>query len=116
MPGSARIAASARSRTGSHCFTAPASTVMEKNTLPSVTTMSDRVPVSVSGLPSGLATPASVARTSSLIDAILTLPALCRLDRTAGIAVNRRLSYGPATAAGPLGSHLGVTEYGATLI
>ncbi len=37
--------ASARSRTVSHCLTAPASTVMEKNTLPSVTTISESLPV-----------------------------------------------------------------------
>ena len=47
-PGTARVAASARARTDSHSFTAPASTLMEKNTLPSVTTTSDSVPVSVS--------------------------------------------------------------------
>ena len=72
-PGTARTAASARSRTGSHCFTAAASTVMEKKTLPSVTTMSDRVPVAGSGLPSGLETLPSAARTSSFVG-IITAP------------------------------------------
>ena len=38
---------------------APASTVIEKNTLPSLTTMSDSVPVLGSGVPSGAATPSS---------------------------------------------------------
>ena len=65
-PGMARTAASACARTLSHCLTAPASTVMEKNTLPSLATMSETLPVAASGRPSGVGTPASVARTSSL--------------------------------------------------
>src|SRR5258708_28957424 len=71
-PGTARLAASARPRTVSHSFTAPASTLMEKNTLPSVTTTSDSVPVSVSGWPCGLATLARAVRTSSLRLAMVT--------------------------------------------
>ena len=46
-------------------LTAPASTVIEKNTLPSLTTMSDSLPVAGSGAPSGPETLPSAARTSS---------------------------------------------------
>ena len=52
-PGIAFTASSARLRTGSQACTAPASTVIEKNTLPSLTTISDSVPVSGSAVPSG---------------------------------------------------------------
>ncbi len=69
-PGTARTAFSARSRTLSHCFTAAASTVMEKNTLPSVATMSESLPLCGSGTPSGPETEASLARTSSLSNAM----------------------------------------------
>ncbi len=55
-PGTARIAASARSRTASQVLTAAASTVIEKNTLPSLATISDSFPVAGSGEPSGLGT------------------------------------------------------------
>jgi hypothetical protein len=70
-PGSALTAASARRRTGSQAGTAAASTVIEKNTLPSATTMSDSAPVLGSGSPDGLATAARLARTSLLVNAIL---------------------------------------------
>jgi hypothetical protein len=69
-PGIARTAVSARSRTLSHCFTWAASTVMEKNTLPSLATISESFPVAVSGRPSGVGTLESAARTSSLSDAM----------------------------------------------
>ena len=52
-PGTARTACSARLRTGSQAFTAPASTLIEKNTLPSLTTTSESAPVLGSGVPSG---------------------------------------------------------------
>ena len=62
---------SARLRTGSQAWTTAAFTVMEKNTLPSATRMSDRTPVFGSGSPSGLLTPSRLARTSLLLNAIL---------------------------------------------
>src|SRR6266540_1200187 len=65
IPGNARTAASAALRTGSHCATAFASTLIEKKTLPSLTTISESRPVCGSGLPSGAATCASAAATSS---------------------------------------------------
>ena len=90
----ARTTASARLRTGSQCCTAAASTVIEKKTLPSLTTMSDTVPVSVNGDPSGLATLASATTTSSF-DTAMTISlraaqaaAEHSLDRPAGAAVN----------------------------
>ena len=62
-PGTARIASSARFRTGSQAFTAAASTVMDKNTLPSLTTISDSVPVCGKGRPSGAGTRKAPAKT-----------------------------------------------------
>ena len=69
-PGRARTAASARLRTGSQAFTTAASTVMEKNTWPSETTISDRAPVFGNAIPSGLATRSRLARTSVLVTVI----------------------------------------------
>ena len=66
-PGTARTAASAALRTGSQAGTTAASTVIEKNTLPSLTTTSESLPVPVSGAPSGLFTAASAASTCSLV-------------------------------------------------
>ena len=66
-PGTARTAASAALRTGSQCGTTAASTVIEKNTLPSLTTTSESLPVPVIGVPSGLFTAASASSTSSLV-------------------------------------------------
>jgi hypothetical protein len=74
-PGMARTADSAALRTGSQRGTAAASTLIEKNTLPSVATMSDSAPVCVSGRPSGAATLASVSAMSSLVTAMA--PLLC---------------------------------------
>ena len=65
-PGTARTASSAALRTGSQSFTAAASTVIEKNTLPSATTMSDRTFASVSAMPPGAGTIAKAAITCSL--------------------------------------------------
>src|SRR5712672_4170207 len=73
-PGMARTAVSAALRTGSQLCTTVASTVIEKNTLPSVTTMSDSLPVLGSGVPSGPGTAARAARTSSLLTAMSTAP------------------------------------------
>ena len=50
-----------------------ASTVIEKNTLPSLATMSDSVPVSGSGVPSGARDLARLASTCSLVTAMRTL-------------------------------------------
>src|ERR1700720_3292826 len=69
-PGNALTTASARLRTGSQAFTTAPSTVMEKNTFPSETTMSDRAPVLGKARPSGLATRSRLARTSLLVNAI----------------------------------------------
>jgi hypothetical protein len=63
-PGTARTAASAALRTGSQLGTKAASTVIEKNTLPSVTITSDSLPVAGNAAPSGLFTRASAVRTS----------------------------------------------------
>src|SRR3974390_438457 len=76
-PAIARTASSALLRTGSHAFTSAASTVREKNTLPSVTTMSDRTRASVSGVPLGDSTSASVPRTCSLPTAIVAISFAC---------------------------------------
>ena len=69
-PGSARTACSARSRTGSQAFTAPASTVMEKKTFPSLATTSESVPLLGRGMPSGDGTPSSAVSTCSFDTAI----------------------------------------------
>src|ERR1700676_4143862 len=72
-PGTARAAASARSRTDSQASTAAASTVIEKNTLPSLTITSDSLPLDVSGDPSGPAILARLSRTCCLVGAIVRL-------------------------------------------
>src|SRR3954470_6932422 len=55
-PGIARTAASASARTLSHARASAASTLMEKNTLPSLTAMSDRTFALVKATPRGDAT------------------------------------------------------------
>src|ERR1700677_1850643 len=83
-PGTPRTALSAFARTLSHALTFAASTVMEQNTLPSVTRMSESFPLCVSGVPSGVGTAASFASTSSLSDAIFQILRTTHcLDRTA---------------------------------
>src|ERR1700691_944502 len=83
-PGTARTAFSAFARTLSHALTFAASTVMEQNILPSVTRMSESLPLCVSGAPSGVGTAASFASTSSLSDAIFQILRTTHcLDRTA---------------------------------
>ena len=74
-PGTARTAFSAASRTGSQALTVAASTVIEKNTLPSETTMSDSTRASVSCVPPGAGTRARAAITCSLVTAIVVVPA-----------------------------------------
>ncbi len=66
-PAIAFTTCSACFRTGSQACTAAASTLIEKNTLPSLATMSDSVPVLGNGVPSGPATWLSAASTSSLV-------------------------------------------------
>ena len=75
--GTARTASSARLRTDSQRCTSPASTLIEKNTLPSVTTTSDSAPVVVSGVPSGLGTLARASRICCLVAAICIPPWIC---------------------------------------
>src|SRR5215211_6168270 len=72
-PGRARTAASAALRTGSQRGTAAESTLIEKNTLPSVTTMSDSAPLSVSGRPSGAGILARLAAISFFVGAMVGL-------------------------------------------
>jgi hypothetical protein len=68
-----RTLSSAALRTGSHACTAAASTVSEKNTLPSLTTTSESVPVAGSGRPSGAFTSARRSSTSSLVGTVSPL-------------------------------------------
>src|SRR5262249_20816485 len=70
-PGTARTAVSAALRTGSQRWTAAASTLMEKNTLPSVVTTSERTPAWVSSRPSGAGTLFSASTTCSFVTAML---------------------------------------------
>src|SRR4029077_14686603 len=74
-PGRAVTAFWARSRTASQAVTAPASTVIEKNTLPSAKTLSQSLPVLGRGTLSGLAICPSAARTSSFEALISGSPA-----------------------------------------
>src|SRR5215208_3511401 len=69
-PGTARTVSSARLRTDSQRGTSLASTLIEKNTLPSVTTTSDSESVAVIGVPLGLGTLARLSRTCCLVGAI----------------------------------------------
>ena len=75
-PGTARTAISAALRTGSQAGTSAASTVIEKNTLPSLTITSESLPVAGNATPSGLFTAARAVRIVFLSTAIRTL----RLD------------------------------------
>ena len=95
-PGIALTASSARFRTGSQACTTPASTVIEKNTLPSLATMSDSVPVFGSGVPSGAATLPSAASTSSLVTGMFDL---YRFPRRFGVTIvvpNAMVNAAPA--------------------
>jgi len=92
-PGTARTASSAALRTGSQTFTADASTVREKNTLPSLTTTSDSTRASVSAAPPGDGTFAKAAKICSLLTVIIALPfqppaRLRRHHKLRGRAVN----------------------------
>ena len=73
-PGMARTVSSAALRTDSHDLTVAASTVSEKNTLLSETTISESTRASGKGLPSGDGTFAKAARTCSLLTAITACP------------------------------------------
>ncbi len=72
-PGTARTAASAFARTSSQAFASAASTLIEKNTLPSLTTMSDRTPASGNGAPRGDITLPSASRTCCAVTLTHTL-------------------------------------------
>src|SRR5437879_10507193 len=87
-PGTARTAASAALRTGSHFCTTVASTVIEKNTLPSLTTTSESLPVSVSATPSGLFTAVRPARTCSLVTAMARLSRSTQGMRGCGLYIS----------------------------
>src|SRR5215813_1873261 len=91
-PGSPRTASSARVRTGSQALTSAASTVIEKKTLPSVATTSDSFPLLGSGAPSGLFTASRLARTASLVTAIVSSP-------TGGITATIGCARGGSTPA-----------------
>jgi hypothetical protein len=81
-PGMPRTASSAALRTASQRWTTAASTLIEKNTLPSLTTMSDSVPVAGSGVPSGDLTAESRSSTASGVAGIaLLLSSVARNDR-----------------------------------
>src|SRR5215813_11478876 len=69
-PGIARTTSSACLRTDTQAFTCAASTLIEKNTLPSVASTSDSAPLLLSGVPSGQLTRARLASTSSFVTAI----------------------------------------------
>src|SRR5216684_2738741 len=82
-PGKPRTASSAALRTPSQRWTSAASTLIEKNTFPSLTTMSESVPVAGSGVPSGDFTAESRSNTASLVAGIALLhsPAAARTAR-----------------------------------
>src|SRR5713101_7473003 len=82
-PGTPRTASSAALRTASQRWTTAASTLIEKKTFPSLTTMSESVPVAGSGVPSGDFTAESRSSTASLVAGIALLhsPAAARTAR-----------------------------------
>ena len=82
-PGTPRTASSAALRTPSQRWTSAASTLIEKNTFPSLTTMSESVPVAGSGVPSGDFTVESRSSTAALAAgiALLLSSAAARTDR-----------------------------------
>src|ERR1019366_7884915 len=91
--GTVRTPSSTTLRTGSQAFTAAASTVREKNTLPSLTTTSDSTRASVSAAPPGDGTFAKAAKICPLLTAIIALPfqppaRLRRHHKLRGRAVN----------------------------
>ena len=69
----ARTASSAALRTGSHIFTAVASTVSEKKTFPSETTTSESTRASGKAVPPGDGTLAKAASTCSLFTVMITV-------------------------------------------
>src|SRR5262249_51017536 len=87
-PGIARTASSAALRTASQDFTALASTVSEKKTFPSETTMSERTRASGKAAPLGVGTFASAARTCSLLTIISVSSCLERHHMHGDGAVN----------------------------
>src|ERR1700730_1285496 len=76
-PGMARTAASVWARTLSQARASAASTLIEKNTLPSLTVTADKTPASVKATPRGDLTPARALSTccSVTLNAYLLVPA-----------------------------------------
>ena len=87
-PGIARTASSAALRTGSHLFTAAASTVSEKKTFPSETTTSESTRASDKAVPAGDGTLAKAARTCSLLTVMISRPSVAGHHRQGGGPVN----------------------------
>src|SRR5205814_10261642 len=79
-PGMARTAASACARTLSQARASAASTLIEKNTLPSVTVMADNTSALVKATPRGDATLASVSRTCCCVTLTAHLLAMFGCD------------------------------------
>src|SRR5712672_3636355 len=79
-PGMARTAASACARTVSQARASAASTLIEKNTLPSVTVMADNTSALVKATPRGDATLASVSRTCCCVTLTAHLLAMFGCD------------------------------------
>jgi hypothetical protein len=77
-PGMARTAASVAARTLSQARACAASTLIEKNTLPSFTVTADSTLASVKATPSGDFTPASAFRTRCCVTLTSHLLEPCR--------------------------------------
>src|SRR4051794_23628256 len=77
-PGIARTAASAWVRTFSQARASPASTLIEKNTLPSLTVIADKALASVRAMPRGDITLAKASRTCCCVTLNAYLPAFGR--------------------------------------
>src|SRR5882672_6061113 len=79
-PGMARTAASACARTLSHARASAASTLIEKNTLPSVTVIADSTSALVKAVPRGDATLAKTSRTCCCVTLTTHLPSKSGCD------------------------------------
>ena len=79
-PGMARTAASACARTLSQARASAASTLIEKNTLPSVTVIADSTLALVKATPRGDATLAKASRTCCCVTLNGASPEACRSD------------------------------------
>src|SRR6516162_216809 len=96
-PGSARTALSACARTASHARASRASTLIEKNTLPSLTMIADSTFASVSAAPCGDLTLASELRTSCCVTLTAHLPETSR----GGLATRNPPRVSPISNGGP---------------